>query len=106
MPTPRAARKRRVPARDRVAELVATLQVRSDCPCCGKCCYGSRKTAKKAARLLYPGTHMIRYRCRGYWHLTSETEQRAQVPGCRKCRKSRKRRKAGMDSGILTPAAA
>jgi hypothetical protein len=68
---PRAAK---IP--ERAAELVGRLQVRLSCPRCGKRCYGSRKEARYAARLLRPGTHMIKYQCgTGYWHLTSMTER-------------------------------
>ena len=55
---------------DRAAELVAWLQVRTSCPHCGKRCYASRKAAKKAAVLLHPGIHMLRYRCGDFWHLS------------------------------------
>lgn len=53
------------------------LQIRQECPLCGKRCYLSRKAAKKAARLLHPGTHMRRYKCGDYWHVTSMREHPA-----------------------------
>jgi len=60
---------------DRVAALVAQLQVRSICPHCEKRCYASRKTAKRAAALLHPGVHMRRYRCGDFWHFGPPLQQ-------------------------------
>jgi hypothetical protein len=81
---------------DRAAEIVRMLQVRSQCPSCKRRCYASRKTAKYAARLLYPGTHMGKYRCGGFWHLTSMTEPAV----------LRRRRSRPGTAGVRTPAAA
>jgi len=74
-PTRRPAGPRRPPAPDRAAEVAAGLQVRGACPRCGKRCYGTRRSAKRAARLLYPGSHMGRYRCGQWWHVTSRPER-------------------------------
>jgi hypothetical protein len=62
---------------ERADQIVTMLQIRFACPRCGKRCYASRKAARKAARLLRPGTHMRKYRCGGYWHLTSMREKPA-----------------------------
>jgi ribosomal protein L33 len=62
---------------DRADQIVSMLQIRFACPRCGKRCYASRKAARKAARLLRPGTHMRKYSCGGYWHLTSMREKPA-----------------------------
>jgi predicted RNA-binding Zn-ribbon protein involved in translation (DUF1610 family) len=59
----------------RVAAAVAALQVRFSCPGCGKRCYRSRKDARKAASLLYPGKHSGKYLCGEYWHITSWPER-------------------------------
>jgi hypothetical protein len=44
------------------------------CQACGKRSYASRKAAKSAARLLFPGKDMHLYQCPAseeYWHITS-----------------------------------
>jgi hypothetical protein len=47
-----------------------------ECPAgCGKRAWPSRKAAKQAARVLYPGAVMRAYLCRSdgvSWHLTSQ----------------------------------
>ena len=62
---------------ERASEIVTGLQVRGECPRCGKRCYASRKTAKRAARLLRPGVHMRKYACGAYWHLSSMRDKPA-----------------------------
>jgi len=62
---------------ERADQIISMLQIRFECPRCGKRCYASRKAARKAARLLHPGTHMRKYSCSGYWHLTSMREKPA-----------------------------
>lgn len=98
MTMPRELRKP-VKIPDRAAELVRTLQVRLECPRCGKRCYAARKAARKAARLLHPGTHMRKYRCGDFWHLTSMTERPSP-------RRSRCHTAAVQQAHITTPAAA
>jgi len=83
---------------DRVAQLVAGLQVCTSCPHCGRRCYASRKAAKKAAVLLYPGTHMGRYRCGDFWHLSRTTGQP-------KRRRPRRRAAAMRTPGVTAEAA-
>ena len=85
---------------DRAAELVAWLQVRTSCPHCGKRCYASRKDAKKAAVLLYPGTHMGRNRCGDFWHLSRMTGQPTPAR-----RRPRRRDIAMRTSGVTAEAA-
>jgi hypothetical protein len=41
------------------------------CPDCGKRGYISKRAAKQAAGVLYPGTRMRVYRCGDMWHMTS-----------------------------------
>ena len=51
---------------------VTHLQARpGPCPDCGKQCYRSRRSARRAGILLYPSRRMYAYPCGGYWHLTS-----------------------------------
>lgn len=42
------------------------------CPVCGKKSYLSRKGARQAARILYPGRRKRIYGCGDYWHFTSQ----------------------------------
>jgi hypothetical protein len=56
------------PRRARPGRLVRALQL-GDCPLCGKRRYRSRRAARRAARLLYPGDRLRAYRCCGYWHI-------------------------------------
>lgn len=77
----RASRERRrtAPPRitDRVDQIVSGLKVHEHCRMCGKRCYQSRKDARRAGRLLYPGAHTREYRCLGLWHITSRTTRPA-----------------------------
>lgn len=59
-----------------VAGAAAELQIRHECPACGKRCYPRRKAARLAARRLYPGKHMGEYKCGDFWHLTSQPARR------------------------------
>lgn len=43
------------------------------CPLCGKQCYRSKASAKRAARVLYPGATRRTHKCGDYWHFTSMT---------------------------------
>jgi len=86
-----------VRAPERAAQIVSMLQVRFACPHCGRRCYASRKAARRAARLLYPGTHMRKYSCGSYWHVSPMREKPA--PHCR-------RRPARQQDRLALPAAA
>jgi hypothetical protein len=51
------------------------------CPACGKQAYTSKASAKRAARIIYPGTRMRAYNCdrdRRWWHLTSQNAARTE----------------------------
>ena len=44
--------------------------VHTTCVLCGKQVYKNRKTARRAAKVLYPGHTMSAYQCeKGYWHI-------------------------------------
>ena len=50
------------------------------CPGCGKQAFTSRKVARRAAPILYPGQRMRAYQCGetpGWWHLTSRPAAKA-----------------------------
>lgn len=49
------------------------------CPLCGKQCYASKGSAKRAAKILYPGRKMRPHKCGDYWHFTSMSARRVTV---------------------------
>jgi hypothetical protein len=44
----------------------------STCLACGKQAFPSRRIARRAARILYPGRRMRLHSCAGRWHHTSQ----------------------------------
>lgn len=53
------------------SDTMTCTQVLTNGLVCGKKCYRSRKEAKTAARMIYPGQSMRFYPCAGYHHMTS-----------------------------------
>jgi hypothetical protein len=39
------------------------------CPDCGRACYTSRRSARRAAKGMFPGAHHRPVQCGQYWHI-------------------------------------
>lgn len=77
-----------------VSDAMTCAQTLSSGQLCGKKCYRSRKEAKAAAAILYPGQRMRFYTCAGYHHMTSSDAVKSEQT----------RREIAAGRGVFNPA--